>query len=105
MCSLRDAATDFDKQNVLAYGVSLDDVASIAAFAKDQHLSFPLLSDADGSVAKKFGVLTMMKSTLYAKRITFVIDDKGVVRLVDEKVDLANHGKDLLAAIQKLRAG
>jgi len=101
MCSLRDAATDLGKQNVQAFGVSLDDVASIAAFRKDQHLSFPLLSDVDGSVARKFGVL--MDGKPYAKRITFVLDDKGVVRLVDDKVDVANHGKDLLAAIQKLR--
>lgn len=101
MCSLRDAATDLGKQNLLVYGISLDDVASIAAFTKDQHLPFPLLSDVDGSVAHKFGVL--MDGKPYAKRITFVIDDKGVVRLVDEKVDVTNHGKDLLAAIQKVR--
>ncbi len=101
MCSLRDAANQFAEKNVLAFGISLDDVASIAAFAKDQKLVFPLLSDPDGSVAQKYGVL--MEGKPYAKRITFVIDDKGVLRLVDEKVDVTNHGTDLLAAIAKLR--
>ncbi len=35
--------------------------------------------------------------------VALVIDDKGVLRLVDEKVDVTNHGTDLLAAIAKLR--
>lgn len=101
MCSLRDAATEFQRQDLLCYGVSLDDVASVAAFAKEQRLPFPLLSDPDGSVAAKFGVL--MAGRPFAKRVTFVIDDQGVVRLVDDKVDVVNHGSGLLAAIAKLR--
>ncbi len=101
MCSLRDAATDFANHNVLAFGISLDDVAAIAAFAKDQHLTVPLLSDPDGSVAGKFDAL--MAGKPYARRVTFVLDDKGILRLIDDKVDVGKHGPDLLAAIQKLR--
>jgi peroxiredoxin Q/BCP len=86
---------------VQVYGISLDDVAAIAEFAKAQHLAFPLLSDPDGSVARKYGVL--MEGRPMSKRVTFVIDDQGVLRHVDEKVDVNAHGKDLVALIGRLR--
>jgi thioredoxin-dependent peroxiredoxin len=101
VCSLRDAATDFAGLHVRVYGVSLDDVQTIAAFVKAQKLAFPLLSDADGSVARKFGVL--MDGRPFARRVTFVIDDRGILRLVDDKVDVTNHGRDLVARIRELR--
>lgn len=101
MCSLRDAATDFDKHNVRVFGVSLDDVQTIAAFAKAQHLEFPLLSDPDGGVATKYGV--MMVGRPFSKRASFVIDDQGVVRHVDLEVDALNHGRKLIELLAKLR--
>ena len=74
---------------------------SQAAFAKKQELDFKLLSDPDGSAASKYGVL--MKGRPYANRLTFVIDEKGTLRHVDDKVDVRNHGSDLAALIRKLR--
>ncbi|HIE72571.1 MAG TPA: redoxin domain-containing protein, partial [Planctomycetes bacterium] len=72
-----------------------------AKFKKDQNLGFHLLSDPDGSVAKKFGVL--MKGRPYAKRVTFLIDEKGIVRHMTKKVDIAQHGDQVLKLIAKLR--
>jgi peroxiredoxin Q/BCP len=59
-----------------------------------------LLSDPDGSVARKYGVLA--EGRPMARRVTFVIDEKGILRHVDEKVDVASHGKDLVELIRKL---
>ncbi|MGE3174824.1 MAG: peroxiredoxin [Planctomycetota bacterium] len=101
MCSLRDAAKDFEAVGARVYGISLDDVQSVAAFVKAQELSFPLLSDPDGSVARKFGVL--MEGRPFARRVTFVIDGQGTVRLVDEDVDVTNHGSQLVERIRALR--
>ena len=101
MCSLRDAATDLDQLGVRVYGVSLDDVAALAAFAEAQELTFPLLSDPDGSVARKYGAL--MAGRPFARRVTFVIDGAGVLRHVDEEVDVTKHGADLAALIEKLK--
>ena len=39
------------------YAASLDDVASLAKFAEDQELNFPLLSDPDGSAGAMYDVL------------------------------------------------
>lgn len=101
MCALRDAAPDFEKHGVTVYGVSLDDVQAQAKFKKAHDLDFHLLSDPDGSTAAKYGVL--MQGRPYARRVTFVIDDKGVVRHITEKVDIAGHGEQVLQVIAELR--
>ena len=81
--------------------MSLDDVASQAKFVKAQSLNFPLLSDLDGSASGRLGVL--MADKPYTSRITVVIDDRGVVRMVETKVNVESHGKDLVEAIGKLK--
>ncbi|MFT4514779.1 MAG: peroxiredoxin Q/BCP [Planctomycetota bacterium] len=101
MCALRDAAQKFTKQGVTVFGISTDDVKSQAKFRKDQNLDFHLLSDPDGSVAKKYGVL--MKGRPYAKRVTFIIDDKGAVRSIIPKVEISAHGDQVLQIIAKMR--
>ena len=84
------------------YGISLDDVASQKQFHTQQKLTFPLLSDPDASVAKRFRVLPEGKT--YASRVTFVIDPAGVVRHVDRSVGVATHGADLVAVLKQLTA-
>ena len=81
--------------------MSLDDVKAQAEFVKQQSLGFPLLSDPDASASARLGVL--MEGKPYTNRITIVVDDKGVVRLVDTGVKVETHGKDLVEAIRKLR--
>jgi len=83
------------------YGLSLDDVRSQAGFVKEQELNFPLLSDPDGSVAAKFGVL--MAGRPYARRVTFVLDPEGIVRLIDDRVDVRQHGSDLVRRIREMQ--
>lgn len=101
MCALRDAAPNFKKHGVTVYGISLDDVAAQAKFKNAQKLNFHLLSDPDGSVAAKYGVL--MEGRPYAKRVTFIIDEKGVVRHITPKVNISEHGSQVLELIAKLR--
>ena len=83
------------------YGISTDDVKNQAAFAKKQKLEFKLLSDPDGSAARKYGVLR--KGKPHASRRTFVLDEKGILRHINERVDVRNHGRDLIELIRKLR--
>lgn len=101
VCSLRDSLKDLESVGVAVAGISLDDVVSQKAFHEQQKLNFPLLSDPDGSVAAKYGALLADKP--YTTRITFVIDDKGVLRYVDSKVSVDSHGKDLAGVVRGLR--
>lgn len=102
MCSLRDAAEPFEKLSTRVFGISTDDVRSQAAFHAAQKLNFSLLSDPDGSVASKFGVLGQRRP--YARRKTFVIDPKGKLRHVSDRVDVSKHGAELAALLRKLQA-
>ena len=75
------------------FGISTDDVKAQAAFAKAQNLDYPLLADPDTKAAKAYGVL--MAGRPYAKRVTFVVDDKGVLRHVFQRVSVRSHGQDV----------
>jgi peroxiredoxin len=86
---------------VRIFGISLDDVATQARFAKAQGLPFRLLSDADGSAAARYRVLA--PGGRYAQRVTFVVDPKGAIRHVDRSVDVSSHGSDLLGVVRALR--
>ncbi len=86
---------------VRVFGISLDSVKKQAEFHEKQELNFPLLSDPDGSAAAKYGVLP--KGGSYAKRVTFVIDPKGVLRAIDDKVNVQSHGEDLIELVETLQ--
>lgn len=101
VCSLRDSLKDLEAIGVAVAGISLDDVRSQKAFHEAQKLNFPLLSDPDGSVAAKYAA--MMEDKPYTARVTFVVDDKGVLRHVDRKVAVESHGKDLAGVVRGLR--
>ncbi len=75
---------------------------SQADFAKKNNLGFPLLSDPDGSVAKKFGVLNARRPM--AQRVTFIWDEKGILRHIDRQENVREHGDDLAALINRLRS-
>lgn len=83
------------------YGISLDGVTDLAKFHKAQKLTYPLLSDPDGSVAAKFGAL--MEKRPYAKRLTFIIDNEGVLRHIDDGVQVRTHGVDILELVERLQ--
>ena len=102
MCSLRDAATALVELGVDVYGISRDSVEDMAKFANDQALNFRLLSDPDGSVTKKLEV--DMEGRPMPKRVTFVLDPKGVIRARDEKVNVDAHGRDLVEALKRMQA-
>jgi peroxiredoxin Q/BCP len=65
-------------------GVSTDTLETQKKFAESLKTPFPLLADADGTVAKAYGV---WNDAGYASRVTFVIDADGKVRAVFEGKD------------------
>lgn len=98
---MRDATAELEELGVEVYGISTDDVVSQAKFVEQQELEFLLLSDPDAGVTAKYGVL--MRGRPYASRVTFVIDDKGVIRHVDQMVSVGTHGADLVEVVKGLK--
>jgi len=98
-CEFRDNIFAFRKLGVNVLGISVQDVASKKEFAAKHSLPFSVLADADKSVAKAYGVLSVLG---YAKRETFVIDPKGRIAKHYPDVDPKAHSKQLLADLQAL---
>jgi peroxiredoxin len=82
MCTFRDSATDLNKVHANVLGVTVDTFFALKAWADQQKLTFPLLSDFNKDVIRKYGVVNpdMIGLKDIAKRAVFVIDRSGVVR-------------------------
>jgi thioredoxin-dependent peroxiredoxin len=102
-CGFRDAMPRFRKGKAVILGVSPDTVKTHLKFKQKYKLTFPLLADIDHAVAERYGV--WQEKTLYGhkymgvERTTFLIDAKGVLRQVFEKVKSEGHAEAVAAAI------
>lgn len=104
-CGLRDNIFAFRREGAVILGVSVDDVASKKAFAKEHSLPFQVLADSGKAVTKSYGVLTSMLGVWeHSRRDTFIIDPQGRVAQHFEKVDPDGHAEKVLAEIRRLKA-
>lgn len=76
-------ASELEKKGVAVIGVSIDTSETQKRFAIHCKVGFPLVADPNRDVAKAFGVLGLIK---VAKRVTFMIDEGGIVREVVESI-------------------
>jgi peroxiredoxin Q/BCP len=84
---------------VTVVGVSSDSLESHQKFATEHRLPFLLVSDADGSLRKAFGVPKTLG--FLPGRTTFVIDRQGVVRHVfSAQFAAERHVREALSAVQ-----
>jgi peroxiredoxin Q/BCP len=80
VCAFRDSYEKFIDAGAEVIGVSSDTKESHHAFARQHKLSFPLISDVDGSLRKAFAVPKAMG--LFPGRVTYVIDQAGIIRQI-----------------------
>ena len=70
------------------FGVSLDSPAANAAFAEQNDLHFPLLSDMNHKMLKSYGILKTYsvenEDYQWALRANIVVDKQGIIQLIDE---------------------
>ena len=79
-------------------GASFDTAQDNAKFAEKYKFPFPLLCDTDRKIGIAYGAATSPKDE-YAKRIAYVIDEKGKIAAVNPKVDPRTYPKEQLAQI------
>ena len=103
-CSFRDATPELQKAGARVVGISRDSVASHKHFADKHGFQYPLLADVDGAVRERFGVGKALFG-LADGRVTFVIDDKGIVRHRFESLMRATrHVDEAIAIVRSLAA-
>lgn len=102
--SFTEQKAQFDRMGVSVVGLSADDVASHKSFCNKFSFTIDLLSDTKHDLLKAMGVgQSEYKGTMYWDRTTFVIDPKGVVKKVYEKVNAQGHEQVLLHDLAEMQ--
>lgn len=104
-CSFRDAFADFEKRGIKVLGISTDNEASHKKFIQKYELPFTLLTDTDHSISDKYGTYGQKKfmgrTYLGVYRKTFLIDEKGKIKRIFEKVKPDEHAGEVLEAFDQ----
>ena len=99
-CHFRDLKGEFEALGAQRVGISMDSTERQAKFAKKNGFDYPLLTDLDGDVARRYDVkraLNLMK----VKRVTFVINqDRTIKEVITSEVSMSAHADRALAALR-----
>ena len=102
-CNLRDNYKVLQKQGYDVLGVSKDDEKSHQRFITKEKLPFRLLADVDLKMHEAYG--TWVEKSMYGRkymgtaRKTFIIDERGIIEEIIEKVDTKNHTDQILKLV------
>jgi peroxiredoxin Q/BCP len=99
-CNLRDNYKRFQQKGYVILGVSPDSSKSHKKFIAKYSLPFSLIADETHHIANQYGVwgekVLFGRNYMGILRTTFVIDEKGKIERVIEKVESKNHTEQLL---------
>jgi len=105
--NFRDLYPDFQKLRCEIYGISRDNLKSHEGFKSKMKFPFELLSDADETVCKLYGVIKM--KNMYGRKVrgiersTFAVDAGGVVRREWRGVKVPGHVQEVLEFVKTLK--
>lgn len=91
-CGFRNIFEEFEKNNILVFGISYNNPSALKKFKVRYNLPFSFLSDTKKVVAKSFGA----DGLFTPKRMTFVIDESGKVEKIYKKVNINTHAETIL---------
>jgi thioredoxin-dependent peroxiredoxin len=99
-CHFRDLNSEFVGLGAQPVGISMDGFEKQAEFAKKNGITYPLLADVDGIVARHYGVKRSL-NLLKVKRATFVINQDLTVReVINSEISMNSHADRALAALR-----
>ena len=97
----RDELNSFTKKGIKIIGVSADSIKKQKNFHTKQQFNFDLLSDESHSMLENYGVWSLKKfmgrEYMGILRITYIIDENGIVEKVYDKVQTKTHAQDILS--------
>ncbi|MEE2739705.1 MAG: peroxiredoxin [Planctomycetota bacterium] len=94
----REKQKDFAELNTIVVGASTDVLDDQNKFTAKETLNFPLLADTTQELTKACGIL---RPNGFANRVTFVVDPKGKIAKIYDKVDVKKHPEEVYAFIKK----
>jgi peroxiredoxin Q/BCP len=94
-CSLQSGLPQLSAAGVSLYGISPDPLERHTVFAQQNGLTWPLLSDRDGSIARAFKA---------GVRSTYLLDAERRIAHVIVNPDVKNHAQQVFDAVKRLTA-
>ncbi len=107
-CSFNENLKPLEKLNAAVIGISKDSVKSHDKFKAKYGLTFPLVSDENNTVCEQYG--TWVEKSLYGRkymgidRVTFLIDEQGVIAQIWPKVKVEGHTQEIMEALGQAKA-
>lgn len=99
-CNLRDNYKALLKSNYAVVGVSSNDEKTHKKFIAKFDLPFPLIADTEKIINEQYGV--WVEKSMYGRkymgtaRTTFVINEKGIIEEIIDKVKTDQHTEQIL---------
>jgi peroxiredoxin len=96
LCSIRDNIALYNGVQAQVLAISVDSVFTLAKFKEEQHLNFPLLSDFNKDVSRRYGALYedwILNMRGLSKRSAFLVDPQGKIayaEVLESAGDLPN---------------
>ncbi len=104
-CHFRDMEAEFAAVGAQRIGISADSVDKQKQFDEKESLGYPLLSDADRTVAKLLGAKRGGPNFVPNKRITFVIDsDRTLLGVIHTEISMGAHADKALEILKARQA-
>lgn len=104
-CNLRDHYAGLKRKGFVVLGVSVDNKKSHKKFEEKYELPFTLIADDDKKIVTQYEVYGekkfMGRKYMGTHRITFVIDEKGIIEKIIDKPDTKNHTQQILDALNE----
>ncbi|BDA40194.1 peroxiredoxin [Candidatus Atelocyanobacterium thalassae] len=88
----------YQNRNIIIFGVSMDSQESHKTFKEKFNLPFQLLADEEGILTKLYDVA----GENYSRRVTYIINETGIIDHVDEKINTKTHAQDVLKKISQV---
>lgn len=86
LCMMRDGLSEYEKLDAQILAISVDSLFTLAKWKEDMGFNFPMLSDFNKTVSKKYD--TLYKEFVFemkgvSKRSAFVVDHEGTIRYAE----------------------
>ena len=116
-CAYRDYKSNLDNLDVEVIGISGDNYKNLSVFKETHNLNFKLLSDYNGTIAKKYHVPVKkggtikktennkefsLKRGVTTMRWTFIIDKDGKIAYIDKHVNPTQDTKNIIEFISSM---
>jgi thioredoxin-dependent peroxiredoxin len=103
-CSYRDRYQQVVSLDAVILGISTDGMTKHQEFSQAYQLPYPLVSDPERAIVKLYGAARFGGGLLPTKRVSYVIDKEGVIRLVaHHEFAVQRHIEEILKVLALLQ--